>query len=47
MEAVKKEFEYQLEEEELTLETPSRDKAPSVRWFWTSLNRLKTALLAR
>jgi hypothetical protein len=45
MEAVKKQFEYQLEEEELTHEKPSRDKAQSIRWFRTSLHRLKTALL--
>ena len=37
MEAMKKQFEYQLEEEELT----------HIRWFLTSLHRLKTSLLAR
>jgi hypothetical protein len=37
MEAMKKQFEYQLEEEELT----------HIRWFLTSVHRLKTALLAR
>ena len=37
MEAMKKQFEYQLEEEELT----------HIRWFLTSVHRLKTVLLAR